>query len=68
MSKRTVYYFTRFDVVSGRTVRLGPARLEAITMARGEAILDTEHEIDESDLDGDGYAGWKRQTKPPDSK
>ncbi len=68
MSKRTVHYFTVYDVVNDQKVRRGPATLDAITMARGRALLETAHEIDESDLDGDGFTRWKGQPKPPDSK
>ena len=68
MSKRTVYYFTVYDVVIDQNVRRGPATLDAIDKAGGEPLLEPAHGIDESDLDDDGFTGWKGQPKPSDSK
>jgi hypothetical protein len=57
----TVYEFKYFDVTAGRFIQAPrPATLEAIRKARGEAIAETALEIDEAELDDDGFV--KRPT------
>jgi uncharacterized membrane protein len=55
MAKVEVYFFRTWDHAPGENVTSKrAATLEAIEGGLGTAILDTRHEVDESDLDGNG--------------
>ena len=61
MGIKTVFFFEKYDIVKGETVRSKrPATLEAITRAKGAALKDTAQEVDESSLDGNGFLMIKR--------
>jgi hypothetical protein len=51
-----VYYFTKYDVTTDQKTRSKrPATLEAIDRVGGEALPLTVIEVDESQLDADGF-------------
>lgn len=55
-TKIKVYYFTRYDIATDRNDRMPRAgTLEAIAHAQGAPSVDTEHLVDISELDGDGF-------------
>lgn len=52
----TVYYFEKYDIGTNKTLRSDRrATREAITRVRGTLIESTALEIDERELDGDGF-------------
>jgi hypothetical protein len=54
--KVTVYFFEKYDIATDNTVRSKrPATLDTINKVHGQAIDETALEIDETDLDGDGF-------------
>jgi hypothetical protein len=56
MPKVTVYYFKKFDIKTGQMEHSKrPATLETITFIEGEPIKETAHEVDASELDGNGF-------------
>jgi hypothetical protein len=56
MKKATVYFFEKFDAITGRNVRSErPAILETITRVNGQPIMETALEVDEAELDGNGF-------------
>ncbi len=56
MQKTKVYYFTCFDITSGKNIRSKrPATLETITACNGEPIKETAQEVDISSLDANGF-------------
>lgn len=56
MKKVTMYFFEKFAVVEGVNIRSShPGTLEAIARAKGEPLMDTGFEIDEAELDGNGF-------------
>jgi hypothetical protein len=57
--KRVVYDYTVHNLVTGRTLRRGPATPEAIEKEGGELIPETRREVDESEVDGDGFVRRK---------
>jgi len=60
MKKVPVYFFQKYDIISNQKVRSKrPATLEAIDKVKGEPIMETALEVDETELDGDGFR--KRQ-------
>ncbi len=66
MAKVTVYFFKKHDVVTDESnVSRRRATLETITKWRGEAILDTALEVDETELDFEGFVA--RRTEPTGS-
>ena len=51
-----VYYFRRFHIVRGEMeYSQRPATLEAIARSRGEPLMSTALEIDEAELDSNGF-------------
>ena len=56
MRKIKVYYFTKYDIIVGKSIRSKtPATLEAIAAVRGVAIKETKQEVDASRVDGTGF-------------
>ncbi len=56
MTRVTVYYFQKYDIVTDKNVRSQrPATLETIAKCGGEAIKETALEVDKARLDGDGF-------------
>ncbi len=56
MKKVTVYFFQIYDIISNKKVRLKqPGTLEAIARVKGQAIMETALEIEETELDEDGF-------------
>ena len=56
MAKVKVYYFKAWDGYEWNDVRSPrQATLEAIATAEGKAMMETAIEIDESELDGNGF-------------
>ena len=59
MGKATVYYYTFFDTDTGETVRpRRPGTLEAIEnahLADAKPLMGTALEVDESELDEEGF-------------
>jgi hypothetical protein len=52
----TVYFFEKYDIVTDKTVRSKrPATREAISKVCGIPIESTGLEVNEADLDGDGF-------------
>lgn len=69
MAKITVYYFTKGDITAGQTIRSQHlATLAKISKLGGEPIKETATEINESDLDGNGFYIPPLSKKNPDSK
>jgi hypothetical protein len=68
MAKATVYYFTFFDRDKGETVRpRRPGTLEAIAntrMASVKPLISTAQEVDESELDDNGF--YPREYRSPE--
>lgn len=56
-----VYFYTVFNAVTGRKLRRGPATLEAIEKDGGKPEMETETDIDDSELDEHGFARRKPQ-------
>lgn len=51
-----VYYFTKYDITTDQKTRSRrPATLETITRVDGEPLLLTGVEVDESQLDAEGF-------------
>jgi hypothetical protein len=59
--KRVVYDYVVHNLVTGRTLRRGPATPEAIEKEGGELIPETRREVDESEVDGDGFVRRKKE-------
>ena len=56
MKKVTVYFFKGWDDTERKNVRSKrPATLDAIAGVHGQAIMDTALEIDEDELDDNGF-------------
>ena len=56
MKSVTVYFFEKYDIKTDQSVRSKrPATLEAITRVDGQAIMATALEIEETELDGNGF-------------
>ena len=52
----TVYFFEKYDITAGQVVRSKrPATLDVITSLDAQALMPTAIEIDESELDEDGF-------------
>jgi hypothetical protein len=52
----SVYYFRTYDITVGEYVQSErPATLHAIRRSRGEPIRETAVQIDESELDDEGF-------------
>ena len=52
----TVYYFEKYQILTDEIVRSKrPATLEAISRSRGQALMSTALEIDEAELDRNGF-------------
>jgi len=61
MKKVTVYFFEKYNITEDKNIRSKrPATLDAITRVCGQAIMDTALEIDEAELDDEGF----RKKKP----
>jgi hypothetical protein len=59
--KRVVYDYIVHNLVTGRTLRRGPATPEAIEKEGGELIPETRREVDESEVDDDGFVRRKEE-------
>ena len=57
----TVYYYTFFNLVTGRKLRRGPATLLAIERAGGQPLMETAQEVDDSELDAEGFVRRKEE-------
>ncbi len=57
--KRVVYDYVVHNLVTGRTLRRGPATPEAIEKVGGELIPETRREVDESEIDDNGFVRRK---------
>ncbi len=57
--KRVVYDYIVHNLVTGRTLRRGPATPEAIEKQGGELIPETRREVDESEIDDNGFVRRK---------
>ncbi len=57
MKKVKVYFFQKYHVMSDKNVGLSKRRatLQAIAKVEGEPIIETALEIDETELDLDGF-------------
>jgi len=56
MKDITVYFFECYDINTDMFVRSQrPATLDAITKVCGQAIMETALEIDEAELDDEGF-------------
>ena len=56
MKDITVYFFEKWDNKEGKNIRSKRhATLDAIAVARGRAIIETALEIDEAELDDEGF-------------
>jgi hypothetical protein len=52
----TVYFFEKYDITSDQVIRSKrPATIAAIERVRGEAIKNTAQDIDQDDIDEDGF-------------
>jgi hypothetical protein len=59
--KRVVYDYTVHNLVTGRTLRRGPATPEAIEKEGGKPVPETRREVDESELDENGFVRPKEE-------
>ena len=51
-----VYFFRKYDINNDEFIRSKrPATREAIDRVRGEVLEDTAIQIDDSEVDGDGF-------------
>jgi len=56
MKKVTAYFFQKYDIITNQNVRSKrPATLEAIARVKGQVIMETAHEVGETELDEDGF-------------
>jgi len=56
VKKVTVYFFEKYDLMTNQFVRSKrPATLEAIAKVHPHKIMETALEIDETELDGNGF-------------
>ncbi len=56
MKKVTVYFFEGYDIINDKFIRSQrPATLDTITKVCGQAIMETALEIDEAELDDEGF-------------
>jgi len=61
MKKVTVYYFKKWDDSTHQNLRSKhPGTLEAIKRAEGTELMETALEVDEAELDDNGF--WKKQS------